>query len=241
MALPDKQRSRYTWFFLLVAFASVVHSEDIKLLNGGVLKDATITSYDAIGVTITHSSGISRVPYNELPAELRQKFSYDPKKAQEQVEAETRAARQRAQQERLLLDQQSQEAAAAELSEQLDKAAVRISGKVLSVTPDGLLLIGVSIKVPAKKDVVVWRNPLDGSPRYARVPGFNTIRSDEPIFVYGAHGLVDGDLYAALVYPGPDYSYTAASRAAKTVRAFSASKEICQRLLEQKGASNWQD
>ena len=215
----------------LFGFAMIANAEDIKLANGTVLKDAKITSQDAIGVTITHSSGIGRYSYDMLPEDQRRKFTYDPAKAREQADAEARAAAQRAQTEQALRDQKAQEVAAAQISDQLDKAAVTISGKVLSVTPDGLLLSHVEVKIPAMKDVVVWRNPLDGAPRYARQPGFDTISPDEPIFVYGARGLVDGDSYSAVVYPAPHHSYQAVSGAAKTVRAFAASKRLSVQLL----------
>ncbi len=225
---------RRSFIICLAALAtSLARAEDIKLANGDVLKDAKITSHDAIGVTITHSSGIGRVPYDLLPPELRQKFSYDPAKARERADAEARAATQRAQADQGFRDQKTRESAEAELSEQLDKAAVTISGKVLSVAPEGLLLTRVSVKIPAMKNVVVWRNPLDGSPRYARQAGFDTISPDEPIFVHGAHGLVDGDVYSAVVYPAPNYAYTATSGAAKTVRAFAASKKLCRQLFAQ--------
>ncbi len=227
---------RHACIICFTALATLVHAEDIKLLNGTLLKDAKITSYDAIGVTITHSAGIARVPFDELPAELRQKFTYDPEKAHAQADAEARAIAQRAQEQQSLQNNAAHEAAEAQLAQELDKVAVTITGKVLSVAPDGLLLSHVSVKVPALKDVVVWRNPLDGSPRYARVPGFDTIRPDEPIFIYGAHGLVDGDIYSAVVYPAPHYSYAAASGAAKTVRAFAASKQLCRELLQNEDA-----
>lgn len=75
-----------------VAFVavSVATAGDIKLTNGEVLKDATITSHDAIGVTISHSAGVARISYTLLPPELRQKFNYDPEKAGEQAEAEAK-------------------------------------------------------------------------------------------------------------------------------------------------------
>lgn len=220
----------------LTILVSLAQAEDIKLVNGQILKNATITNQDAIGVTISHSSGIARIPYDMLPDDLRRKFTYDSAKARSQADAEARAAAELAQAEKAFRDQEAREAKEKQISEQLDKAALTIEGKVLSVAREGLLLNHVTIKVPAMKDVVVWRNPLDGSPRYARQPGFNTISSEEPIFVYGASGLVDGDYYSAVVYPAPHYAYTATSGAAKTVRAFAASKKLCLRLFERSEA-----
>ena len=218
-----------TLLFLL--FCAALHAEDIKTTDGQVLKDATITGKDALGVIISHSDGIARVAYDKLPEELRKQYNYDPKQAQAQLDAERKAAMQRAQAAQTFEQQKAAAAANAAAAEALDKAAIAIVGKVLSVTENGVLLSNATIGIPAMKDVVVERNGLDGSPRYARQPGIDTVTSKEPIFIYGVAGLVDGDEYSGKVYPAPNYSYTSAVGAAKTVRAFAASKAIAKQLL----------
>lgn len=81
-------------FFL---FCAALRAEDIKTTDGQVFKDATITGKDALGVIISHSDGIARVAYDKLPEELRKQYNYEPKQAQAQLEAERKAAMQRAQ------------------------------------------------------------------------------------------------------------------------------------------------
>ena len=215
-------------FFLLCVS---LRADDIKTTDGQIFKDATITKNDAIGVIISHSDGIARVTYDRLPEELRKKFNYDPKQAQAQADAERAAAMKRAQAAQAFEQQQAAVAADAAAGKALDQLAIAIVGKVLSVSTNGILLTDATIGIPVMKDVVVERNGLDGSPRYAKKPGIDTIASKEPIFIYGVGGLVDGDQYSGKVYPAPNYSYTSAIGAAKTVRAFAASKEIAKQLL----------
>jgi hypothetical protein len=217
---------------LILLAVAAAHAEDIKTTDGQILKDATITGNDALGVTVSHSDGIARVTYDRLPEELRKKYNYDPKQAQAQAEMERRAAIQRAQAAQTFEQQKAAAAANAATSEALDKLAVAVIGKVLSVTPNGVLLTDATIGIPAMKDEVVGRNPLDGSARTVRKPGVDMIDSKEPIFIHGVANLVDGDQYKGYVFPAPNYAYTAASGAARTVRAFSASKQLSKDLLQ---------
>jgi hypothetical protein len=150
----------------LILFAILcigLHAEDIKTTDGQTLKDATITGHDAIGVTVSHSDGISRITYDQLPSELRKKFNYDPKQAQAQAELERKAVIERDQamraQARQALEKQKAEeatntASATEKKEAANLAAkehVRLMGKVESVTETGLL-----IKCPQITDASVY-------------------------------------------------------------------------------------
>jgi hypothetical protein len=128
---------------------------------------------------------------------------------------------------------QNQQAANAEVSQTLDKAAVVVSGKVLSVADGGVLLTDAVFKIPAMHNVVSYTNPLDGSVMTAPRAGFDTVASDEPVFIHGVKGLVDGDAYTeTTVYPVPSYSYDSAGGSAKTVRAFATSKDAAIQLLQ---------
>ncbi|MEI7775293.1 MAG: hypothetical protein WCK17_11015 [Verrucomicrobiota bacterium] len=215
-------------FFMLCV---TVFAEDIKTLDGQILKDATITKNDAIGVTVSHSDGITRVPYANLLEELRKEFKYDPNQAQAQATAERTAAMQQAQRAQAFENQQAVAGADAAANKALDEAAIAIVGKVLSVAKNGVLLSHATVGIPAVKDVVVTRNPLDGSSRYAKQPGIDIVSSDAPIFIYGVKGLVDEDQFSGKVFPAPNYNYTSAIGAAKTVRAFAATKEVAKQLL----------
>ena len=57
-----------------------------------------VVSSDAVGIKIMHEGGTSRIAYDKLPLELRQRFAVDPEaaKAQLRKEAERNAAHDRA-------------------------------------------------------------------------------------------------------------------------------------------------
>lgn len=57
-----------------------------------------VVSSDAVGIRIMHEGGTSRIAYDKLPPELRQRFAVDPEAAKEQLrkEAEQNAAHDRA-------------------------------------------------------------------------------------------------------------------------------------------------
>jgi hypothetical protein len=207
---------------IIVTFAVLAVSslaDDIKLTSGEILKDATITGRDAIGVSIKHSAGIARISYDLLPPELRKTFSYDAQKAKEQADLENNAALQRAQLEEAYRTQRAKEAAQADKSDQLEKAATTVSGKVLSVTARGVLLITDLPDIRGRATIDVEVDP--------------TVREGELIFVYGVTGLVDGDYYSGSVYPAPSYSYNSRGNVARTVHAFAISKQLAKDLLKQ--------
>jgi len=58
----------------------------------------TIVGKDAVGIKINHEGGTSRIAFEKLPADLRERFSVDPEaaKAQLRAEAEKNAAHDRA-------------------------------------------------------------------------------------------------------------------------------------------------
>lgn len=68
---------------LILASALSVLAEDIVTLDHHVYKNARITEVEPDGVTITHSVGITKVPYTLLPEGLRKRFHFDPKVARE--------------------------------------------------------------------------------------------------------------------------------------------------------------
>jgi hypothetical protein len=58
-------------------------SADITTLDGKTYEDARVTRVEADGVHITFREGIVKVPFNQLPQELRRQYGYDPVKATE--------------------------------------------------------------------------------------------------------------------------------------------------------------
>ena len=73
---------------LPIILCSTLHAENIKTTDGKLFKNITITKHDAVGITILHADGISRLSFDKLPEEIRNKFNYDPRQAIEQSELE---------------------------------------------------------------------------------------------------------------------------------------------------------
>ena len=56
-------------------------SADITTLDGKTYKDARVTRVEADAVHITFREGVVKVPFNQLPQELRRQYGYEPAKA----------------------------------------------------------------------------------------------------------------------------------------------------------------
>jgi sRNA-binding protein len=67
--------------FLILSFTSAVFSEDFKTVKGKEYKDATVTRVEADGIVVKTKSGISKLPFAELPKEVQERFHYDQQKA----------------------------------------------------------------------------------------------------------------------------------------------------------------
>ena len=55
---------------------------DITTSDGKTYHDVTVTRAEADGLVITHSGGAGKVPFLELPKDIREKYGYDPAKAE---------------------------------------------------------------------------------------------------------------------------------------------------------------
>ena len=78
----------------IIIFVSTVLGEDIETLNHDVYKNTTITRVEPDGVVITHSAGIVKIPFSELPPEYAQRFSYDKSKGEKFTSEQAEAQRQ---------------------------------------------------------------------------------------------------------------------------------------------------
>ena len=138
---------------LMVMIGAAVGAQTNSTLTvGGVIyTNAVFGAVTPYAVTIKHSTGVAEVPLSELPANLQERFGYDPQKAQDYLQEST--ARQAA-----LVARDSQEAVAR--SEREHEAAVKadvavteaaekaklvaltaeISGEVVVTTDDGMML-----------------------------------------------------------------------------------------------------
>jgi Superinfection immunity protein len=66
---------------IFFAFGSGALSFDITTLNGTVYHDARVTTVDPDGLHVAHRFGVAKIPFEELPEDLRTKYHYDKQKA----------------------------------------------------------------------------------------------------------------------------------------------------------------
>jgi hypothetical protein len=102
---------------LAISIEATASAEDVRTTNGHEYKDAQISRVEPDGIVITHSAGIVKIPFTELPRDSQKKYGYDPEKAQAYAE-------QLAQQQHALAasNQQTIERVNAEKSRQLEAA-----------------------------------------------------------------------------------------------------------------------
>ena len=55
----------------------------VTLTDGRRYSDATVTRVDPDGIAIEHAKGIAKVPFPNLPEDMRKRFNHDPAKAEE--------------------------------------------------------------------------------------------------------------------------------------------------------------
>jgi len=66
---------------LFLAFGSTATSSDITTVNGTLYHDAHVTAVDPDGLHVAHKFGVAKIPFEELPQDLRTKYHYDKQKA----------------------------------------------------------------------------------------------------------------------------------------------------------------
>jgi hypothetical protein len=80
------------WLAILAALsASIALADDIKTNSGKVYKNATVSRVEPDGIMVKFSGGLVKIPFTELPEELKQKYHYNPEEAQK-FSAENAAA-----------------------------------------------------------------------------------------------------------------------------------------------------
>jgi hypothetical protein len=83
----------------LALHISVALGDDLTLANGAVLRDFRITKAEPDGLRIVHSSGIAKVMFEDLPPSAREKYNFDPDKA-EAFRGDVRAMQKQAAEDR---------------------------------------------------------------------------------------------------------------------------------------------
>jgi hypothetical protein len=63
--------------FSILCFATAGLADDFKLISGKEYKNVTVSRVEADGIVLRTKSGISKVYFLELPADVQQRFHYN--------------------------------------------------------------------------------------------------------------------------------------------------------------------
>jgi hypothetical protein len=142
---------------LIVCLASVALADDIKTVDGKEYKDVTVKRVEPDGIVITHSVGVAKIPFTELPKDVQKRVGYDAAKIEtadaatgaaeeKQIEEQRAAERERAERERKRAERKRERAerkqkAVADLTESEERfiATEKQAGESYKITPKGRL------------------------------------------------------------------------------------------------------
>lgn len=175
---------------------------DVLNVGTKTYRGVKVTAIEPSGIRFTHESGAARAKFEELEPDVRSKFTFDPAAAK-QFEAD------RAHQMKMAALSAQETKLTEELVKMAKQSAVRVSGRVLSVTDKGVLLT----------DAQRWRTPADE-------PGYNDVFGlpDGGCFIVcGTRGIVDGHSIDQVVYPRGTFEYPTALGGRRKVKCFTTS------------------
>ena len=210
--------------FLCLGCAAVP-AEELPLPNGKTYSNYKISRVEPDGITISHSAGITKLFFHELPPEMQKQFNYDPAKAQQysqHVNAQKAAAYERS---RELSQRAEYDASKTMALESIKKSGHKLSGRIQQITDDGALIYDAYMPVP-DNSVPPGFVSMPSNRRSEPVNYQRATTKGEPVFVLGAgRGFTDGSGWESVVYPAGTYQYTSVMGAGKTVKCFAISPE----------------
>lgn len=118
--------------------------------EGKMYFDCQVSHIYPDGVTFTHRDGVTKIPFSNLPENLRTEFRYDPKaeaEYQKQQAAQRKAEQERAKQQQIAMQEQLMEAQMAEAS--YLASASRLSQPTAAANAQTPSWVGTPITGPA--------------------------------------------------------------------------------------------
>lgn len=117
-ARPERDRrhphTALAVFLVLLALAGTVWAQEERIsfvsTTGEAFENAKVIRVEPDGIALSHSRGITKVPLEQLPEEVRARFNLDGANAARYRAQQAEAARASAEQARLLRERQAQEA-----------------------------------------------------------------------------------------------------------------------------------
>lgn len=199
----------------MLATASTVATADNLEAEGRTYKNIKVTLVEPDGVTISHSAGVCKIAFPDLPKEWQEKYGYDPGKAA----AYQQEVREREQQRRDLLvargrDQETMRVA--------DRGRLSVDIEVVEVRSNGVVVTGAQdvvkmVTVEQTNAVMTMKGPSsfggggDGGGSVASPGAFKTKKRQEArrghntlerTFVVGLpESFVTGSRWSGVIYP----------------------------------------
>ena len=181
---------------------------ELSLVDGKLYSEVTVTKIEADSISIIHSGGAARIPFNKLSVADAQKFGLSQDGADKASEEKRKAAEDRV--------------AAAKQSETVKNVValyfMQINGRVLQILEDGVLIT----------DAKVWNGRHTAFPDAIKGVWTHMAQQHELDLAFvrcRTTGIVDGQFYAAIVGETGTFSYTSTIGSTRTVRAFQSDLE----------------
>jgi len=217
---------------LSCALCGFAVADDMTLPNGKTYTNYKVSRVEPDGITLTHSSGITKLFFWELPPDIQKQYNYNPEKARtynKQAQAQQAAAWARQQEMAKRAQQRAEyEAAHKEVMKNIKESATELVGEVSQITEDGALIRDARVPFRYKEEVVTpGYTPMNSNRRFVTKTKYISAAADyEPVFVIGGgRGFTDGAGWKATVYPAGTYKYTTVMGAGKTVKCYALTPE----------------
>jgi len=227
---------------LIAGLCSMAYADDLRLSKGVVYKEYKIARTEPDGIVITHSTGIAKILFWELPEDIQNKYNYDLQAAQAyhtKIEAEEHAVSKRLREaEYESRKNMESDAVWKEALDSVRRSAMKLVGDVLQINDDGVLIINAKT-LYTYEDIDYDPSAMRTQQRHVvrRTGVGNVTRWDEPVFVIrGGKGYHDGARWMGTVYPAGTYQYVTVRDVWKTVKCFALTPEevLGKAIMEEK-------
>ncbi len=218
--------AKVLFVLLLVIFDySQLRSEDILTLSGKKFEGVTVKRADPDGLVFAHKDGVSKVPFVDLPEELRAKYNFDSEKA---------AQFKKSAQESKVKEYKAAQIEEAAKKKQVENAknAVRINGAIFQVIPEGLIVIkGFSFGPSSSASSVGMGGSLPaGSAAEKGRPRDYDPKTQRDILLITGHSekerKVEGDRIDVDAYEDGVFSYSDSQGSTHSIKRFQTTRTV---------------
>ena len=211
--------NKWFWLGFFAILPTFLAAEEFKLANGQAIK-GDLNRVEPDGLVLVTDAGIEKVSFLALSEEVRKRYGFDIKKADE-FRAKQAAARQQ------MLDQQAaavrERAARVEATQQnqptLEEQQRRIKVEAAALNATAFVTKGTSKGAFTSITIETGAAPTTMLGRDTRA----TVRMGEG-FIYDLRA-ADGEKFRGKLYPAGLYTYTTALGEERTMRAYALTVE----------------